>query len=91
MSDDEAVPNTFLDATAFVVAHQNRDSATCQRLMDTNDPGALITVLAQMLATAVRTDFAMTIEQWADFQAGTTLDAIRTDTAAGLRDDEGWE
>jgi hypothetical protein len=69
-----AVPNVFLDAAAFVVAHQNRDEDTCQRILNSNsdDPAELITVLAQYCATAIRTKFGMTIEEWADLQAENT-------------------
>ena len=48
---------------------QNRDVATCQPIMDANDPGDLIPVLAQMLATAIRSDYGMTIARWADCNA----------------------
>ena len=88
-----AAPNTFLDAVAFVVAHQNRDEDTCHRILDSNsdDPAALITVLAQYCATAIRTEFAMTIEEWAGFQAENTLEAMRKDVTADLREEQGWE
>jgi len=88
-----AVSNTFLDAVAFVVARQNRDEDTCRRILDSNsdDPSTLISVLARYCATAIRTEFAMTIEEWAGPQAESTLEAMRNDVAANLRDEHGWE
>lgn len=68
------VPDAFLNAAALVAAHHHRDGDAVTRILADSDLTDLAVVLAQLLATAIRSP-KFTLDEWLDLQADRAIEA----------------
>lgn len=84
---DTSYQSPWLDAVALVRAIQNHDTDSVTQVLDGSDGHRLAVVLAQMCATAVRSD-ATSLDEYLDDEITRTLDAARDDAELMGYDDQ---